>query len=556
MLKNKIVAKTASGFYNQRSANVLQEATQVTTRDKAMPFEHRNAARRWKSPLMSAGGAVLVLALLWVLMPEGVWAGEEPAPEKPAPERPAAPESVPVAPSPPPPPAERLLAPVPSQFDWMQREVRPNPFLESLLHVTERPPQLLMSVSLTEEYSDNFFLSERNQEEEFRTGVDIGTIYRLERGRGFLSLANSIGINYEVRADQVNLPFVNFALNTGYQFPRLSLSLNESFLRSDDVQDASTTGLRAERQTFLRNSVTPQLRYDLSRTTAVTLAYNNTIVWSQDNDGSETDAFDSELGDSFSHSVNGTLQHWFSRNLSGSFGYIFDTITSDESGDRLSHSGSADFSYLLSARTSASLGAFGIFTDRSDGELDSRIYGMTVGLRRQLTPALSLYVAAGPALLEREGRGTRLLPNWQIALDGDIPLTRRTNLRISTRQYIDNTAGDIDDAGLVLNQAAVVTLSHALTRNLLASIFGTYSRTELLEDTSPGTSTEGEKFSYWNAGARMSYALTRVLLLSVTYRYQQRDSEDTGGQPSDDRFGSNYHENRVMLTLSAAFRLF
>jgi opacity protein-like surface antigen len=506
---------------------------------------------------------MLVLALLCVLIPEDAPAGEEPAPAESvpvAPSTPAAPSapaapSVPIAPSVPPPSAEQRLAPVPSQFDWMRREVRPNPFLESLLLLTDRPPQLLMSVSLTEEYSDNFFLSERNQQEEFRTGVEIGTIYRLEGGRSFLSLANSVGINYEVRADQVNLPFVNFALNTGYQFPRLSLSLNESFLRSDDVQDASPTGLRAERQTFLRNSVTPQLRYDLSRTTAVGLTYNNTIIWSEDDGSNGFDTTD-ELGDSTSHSVSSTLQHWFRRNLSSSFGYTFDTITSDESGDRLSHSGSADLSYLLSARTTASLGAFGIFTDRSDGELDSRIYGMTVGLRRQLTPALSLYVAAGPALLEREGRGTRLVPNWQIALDGDVPLTRRTNLRISTYQNIDNTAGDIDDAGLVLNQAAVVTLSHALSRALLASIFGTYSRTELLEDTSPGTSTQGEKFSYWNAGARMSYALTRVLLLNVTYRYQQRDSEDTGGQPSDDQFGSNYHENRIMVTLSAAFRLF
>jgi opacity protein-like surface antigen len=511
-----------------------------------MPFEHRNAARRWKSPLTRAWGAVLVLALLCVLMPEDTPAGEEPAPA----------ESVPVAPSPPPPPAEQLLAPVPSQFNWMRREVRPNPLLEALMQLTERPPQLLMSVSLTEEYSDNFFLSERNQEEEFRTGLDLGTIYRLEGGRGFLSLANSVGVNYEVRADRVNLPFVNLALNTGYQFPRLSLSLNETFIRSDDVQDASPTGLRAERRIFLRNSVIPQLRYDLSRTTAVSLAYNNTMVWSGGNGGNEADVTGGELGDSSSHSVSGTLQHWFSRNLSSSFGYSFVTITSDESGDRLSHSGSTDFSYLIDARTSAALRAFGVLTDRSEGELDSRIYGMSVGLQRQLTSLLSLYVAAGPVAIEREGRGTRLFPNWEISLDGGIPLTRRTNLRISTRQNIDNTAGDVDDVGLVLSQSAAVTLSHALSRDLLASIFGTYSRTELLEDTSSGTSTQGEKFSYWNAGARMSYALTRVLLLNVTYRYQQRDSEDTGGQPSDDRFGSNYQENRVMVTLSAAFRLF
>ena len=53
----------------------------------------------------------------------------------------------------------------------------------------------------------------------------------------------------------------------------------------------------------------------------------------------------------------------------------------------------------------------------------------------------------------------------------------------------------------------------------------------------------------------MSYALTRALSLNVSYRYRQRDAEDTAGQQTDDRFGDNYYENRVMLTLSAAFRL-
>src|SRR5262245_6158334 len=99
-------------------------------------------------------------------------------------------ESVPVAPGPPTPPQEQLLTPIPSQFDWMRRTVRTNPLLESLLRLREVTPRLLMSVSLIEEYSDNFFLSANDPRDVFRTSLNLGTVYRVERGRGFVSLAN------------------------------------------------------------------------------------------------------------------------------------------------------------------------------------------------------------------------------------------------------------------------------------------------------------------------------------------------------------------------------
>jgi hypothetical protein len=40
---------------------------------------------------------------------------------------------VPLPARPPPSFQEQLLAPIPTQFDWIQREVRPNPMLETLL---------------------------------------------------------------------------------------------------------------------------------------------------------------------------------------------------------------------------------------------------------------------------------------------------------------------------------------------------------------------------------------------------------------------------------------
>ena len=63
---------------------------------------------------------------------------------------------VPVLASPPPSSQERLLSPVPTQFDWIQRQVRPNPLMEALLTLRGSPSRLFLSATLSEEYSDNF----------------------------------------------------------------------------------------------------------------------------------------------------------------------------------------------------------------------------------------------------------------------------------------------------------------------------------------------------------------------------------------------------------------
>src|SRR5919108_4544215 len=115
--------------------------------------------------LVSRPEALLALTLLLLSVSGFVFGGETTV----------TPEVVPVAPAPPPSLHEQILSPIPQQFDWMRREVRPNPLLEGLLELRERPGRLFMSVSLSEEYSDNFFLDQRNREDEYRTAVRIGT---------------------------------------------------------------------------------------------------------------------------------------------------------------------------------------------------------------------------------------------------------------------------------------------------------------------------------------------------------------------------------------------
>ena len=238
-------------------------------------------------------------------------------------------EPVPVAPGPLPPPQEQILTPIPRQFDWMRREVRPNPFLESLLRLREVTPRLLMSISLIEEYSDNFFLSATNPQDVFRTSLNLGTVYRVESGRGFVSLANSIRGSYDTGAGQGAFAFANLSLNTGYDLQRLSLSLSESFIRSDEPGEATPVGVQRQRQPFSQNIVSPQLRYALTPTTSLNGAYTNTLVWNDSVEQGNTDTSAGNpsgvAGNSVSHAFSAGLQHQFTRNLSGSAGYAFST---------------------------------------------------------------------------------------------------------------------------------------------------------------------------------------------------------------------------------------
>jgi len=179
-----------------------------------------------------------------------------------------------------------------------------------------------------------------------------------------------------------------------------------------------------------------------------------------------------------------------------------------------------------------------------------------MGMRRQLTPSLAAFVTIGPTVLEREGRGTRVLPNLQANLDGSLPLTRRTTLTFSAGQSIRNTVGEVDDVGVVLNQSANLALSHAVSRDLQTSLLAGYTRTELLEDTRTCESGQGRQVNSWIAGARISYALTRRLSFAVNYGYQHRDSNVPSSNFNQCQFGTNFDENRVTVSLTAAFPVF
>jgi uncharacterized protein (PEP-CTERM system associated) len=169
-------------------------------------------------------------------------------------------------------------------------------------------------------------------------------------------------------------------------------------------------------------------------------------------------------------------------------------------------------------------------------------------MRRQFTPFLGVFVSVGALVFDREDKEPRVFPTWQVALDGALPISRYTTLVLTSQQSVEDTSDDIDNVGIVLRQSVTFRLNHLFMRNLLSTVFVNFTYTEQLED-SVGTSesVRDRDDSFWKAGVQASYALSRVVSLSLAYLYQYRASTQAGG---------DFDENRVTLSVSSGFSIF
>jgi hypothetical protein len=404
-----------------------------------------------------------------------------------------------------------------------------------------------VSASLYETVSDNFEHRPGSHRTASRTGVVLGTVYRLDNGQNFISLANTVRAFYEAPTDRGEIGFANLTLNAGYQLLPWSFGLTENFTRDDNAARDATTSLLRPQQKFIRNTVTPQVRYDITPLTAVTLAYTNTVV--VDEEGNEDTTI--------SHSVTPSLQHRFSPVLTGSASYTFTTSNDVEASGRNFHRFRTNLAYDFDRITSGILSAFTLFAqDVAPGEI-ARSYGASIGIRRVLFGTVSILGSIGPTVYKREGESERIRAKWNLSLDGPIPLfaTPSLTLTLTTNQTVTDTTGEVNDVGVVLRQLVAARLSYTPSASFAAGLFAEYTRNQFLEGSTTAGTAQGETTNFWSAGLTASYALTRVISITGIYRYQHQ----TSSLPSSTSALSGsqgFTENRVTIAVTGTFPVF
>lgn len=176
---------------------------------------------------------------------------------------------------------------------------------------------LTPSLTISEEYDDNVWLSFTKPQSDFLTAIRPGLQLELKDHPWYLTLAGSL--RGEVFAKQTELN--NYADNregsARVEFrptPLVTLSLADTFIRSLNAADAHPqTGLTTGRAAATSNTVTPAVRYQVTPLTLLGLQYSFNTLRS-----------DSAVAhDSDTHEAEFSLQRQLTPRYSATFRYTF-----------------------------------------------------------------------------------------------------------------------------------------------------------------------------------------------------------------------------------------
>ncbi|HZN04859.1 MAG TPA: hypothetical protein VFD06_14840 [Candidatus Polarisedimenticolia bacterium] len=434
------------------------------------------------------------------------------------------PDGKPFVPPTPPPPSQSRI---PGAFDT------------SLIPASAPRFTFTPTLTLQEQWTDNFFLTETGRTENFRTTAAVGLdlLMNLPNTRG--SLSTSLAGSYDSAPDEEQANFFpSFTGSVQHTFsPRLSLTISDTFRRDDDPFLSDPNGVRRERDTFISNTFSASVNWliDIFQTQYY---YRNNLFLSDDSD-------------TISHILGGNVAVPLGaiHTLSGGYEFTFRDSSgdSDQIGNRVYGSLSRQIGTFTSAGVSSSFSWISANTD-------SRIFNVSLFAAHGIPGGFSVSGSVGYSLYDSEtaDQPTHLA---SFSLNASYRFARGI-VSLGVFQDIRQTADEGQDFGIVTTRSATFSASYSFTAFITGSIYARYSRNEPLEG---GGSNLASSSTYLTAGANLSWQITNWLSLTLAYLYIDRDSDNSTNIGSNDiplsqsQFLQNSTENRATATLSARF---
>jgi hypothetical protein len=443
-------------------------------------------------------------------------------PPAPTPTRPAVPEgptgTTPTKPPevkeepPPPPRQEPVAAPqrVPEQLlPSRAPTLTPPPTFVGPDLFNPPAPQGWLTVTptftLSAEYSDNIFLTSKDRKSDVIVGLTPGVTLGIQRP-SFRLLAgyNTRG---EIFIDQSDLSNFgneqNFFTDLYYQVsPTVTFTLNDTFVFSRESNSITSGGVSVGRRDALRNTLTPQLRWQATQSTALSLLASWSIIRfsdTADTPTGDTTQTDGAERDSDTYRVGLGANRRLTARLNG--GLLFE------------------------------VGYFDI-----KGEPSALTYSPTASVAYDITPTLRGYVGGGPVIVDRDGE-TSLFPTIQAGLSQafkfglvDVGYDRSVvaeTIGLSDRQTVF--------ASLVMPN---------LLRGLRVSLTPRYT----IADTDIADSsreTDNGTVKTFSVTLQATYQIARNISLIGSYTYYR--------ETSSERNIGDIDQNRVFLGVQYAF---
>jgi hypothetical protein len=407
-------------------------------------------------------------------------------------------------------------------------------------------PQLSFSpgVSLSEEYSDNFFLSGTARVENFRTRLtgSLTAVLNYPNTQG--SLFGSVSGIYDTAADEEHYSlFPAFTGTVQHSFsPRMKLTVSDTYIRDDDPSLSNPNGasLRGERNEFSLNTFSISLSWliDIVQTQVY---YRNSYF------------FDEEGTMSHIFGVNASVPVGALNSVSGGYEFTVRDTSGDSNGQSTGHRLWGSVSRSLDTFTSAGVSSsFSLILDDDDDT--RRIVNISLFAAHGVPGGFSLSGSVGYSVFDSDSAS-----NPDHAFSASINGSYRFALATISAGFFQDfrqTADEGEDFGLVFSRTAYVAFSYAITPFITATARGQYSRNEPVSGGGSGINPQ----TTYTAGAGFSWRLLTWLSLSGNYTWTKRDVDNDGSVNANGRNGSNpeannesYIENRATVTLSARF---
>lgn len=372
-------------------------------------------------------------------------------------------------------------------------------------------------MSLTEEYTDNFRLTKRGRESNFRTTLSPGSTILMNTAKTQGSVSASSGLTYNSASGESSTKiFPSLSASVRHTFdPRLSLTVTDSFDRNDEPSRGDSAGLRRERRTFISNSFGASVDWliDLLQTQYY---YRNSLFLS------DTD----------------TISHIFGLGAATRVGPLdsvrvgYEYSMSDLQAGASSHGNllTATFSHQLGAYASA--GVQGSYSTQSLGELRVwngsafATYGLPTGI--SFSGSLGYSRLSSDTSADQDGISANASASYAHA---------RGVISLGIFQDFRTTYQGGQNFGVVETRGLTGNFSYQLTPFISSFVQASWYQNT---NTGVGNVRSNRSQDSVATGAGINWQLLRWLTMSLQYTHNQRTNP-----------GST--ENRAVLSLNSSF---
>jgi hypothetical protein len=384
--------------------------------------------------------------------------------------------------------------------------------------------ELHPSLTFSEQYSDNFQISSTNKIANFRSTISPGLLVGINGPRTRGTISATLGVAH----DSINAVgdlgfFPSLSATVTHAFdPRLSVSLSDTFTRSDEPALANQFGLQQQRRTFTSNTLS--LSADWLLDLLATQAYYQISTFSGDT-STVTNIVGADvgipLGQLMAVKAGYELSH---SNTSG-------VSTNESTGNLL---------WASIARQVGPLRTVGVSTSYALQTLgNSRIWNISLFTAYELPGRLSLSGSLGYSFLTSDSGGD--FPAFSSNTSASYRFAKAV-ISVAMLQDFNQTFLQGQNFGVTLTRSYTGSFGYALTPFVDTTLRASYSENQF---TGVGNSTGSPDTKTLSATASLAWRLRQWLTMGLDYTYTRYNSGVASNGAAT--------ENRATANLTASF---